>query len=133
MKKRIEELIAANKRNGPPPVPVRCCVCNLPVEKRQAVDKSLMEKNTSLEAIARDLGIAKSSVFRHAKNHLIPQVKERLLVAVASRPGVLETTDTVQDLRDLNARAELIPLYQKAKRLIGTAEAAATSRPYEVF
>jgi DNA-directed RNA polymerase subunit N (RpoN/RPB10) len=120
LKKRIEELIERNKRNDPDAVPVRCFICNLPVEKRQRVDKSLMEKNTSLEAIATDLGIAKSSVFRHAKNHLVPQVKDRLLVAVASRPGVLEGVETPEDLRDLNARAELVLLFQKAKALVET-------------
>lgn len=122
MKKRIEELIEQNKRNGPPPVPVRCCICSLPVEKRRAVDKSLMEKNTSLEAIATDLGIAKSSVFRHAKNHLIPQVRERLLAAVASRPGVLENAETAEDFRDLNARADLIPLFRKGEGLLKISE-----------
>lgn len=122
MKKRIEELIERTKRNGSAavPVPSRCFICALSAEKRQAVDRSLMEKSTSLEAIARDLKIAKSSAWRHMKNHLVPQLKDRLLVAVASRPGVLEGVETPEDLRALNARAELVQLFQKAKALVET-------------
>lgn len=123
MKKNIRELIERNKRNDRSAAdspPSRCFICALPVEKRQAVEKSLAEDDTSLGAIAKTLGIAKASVWRHAKNHLVPAVKQQLLSVIVRHPEALQNIETPGDLRDLNARAELVLLFQKAKALVET-------------
>lgn len=79
MKKQIRNLIERNRRHATEtavPFPVRCSICALPVEKRQAVNNLLTEEDASLSDIARQLGIARASVWRHAKNHLMPQAKK---------------------------------------------------------
>ena len=50
--------------------------------------------------------------------------KQQPRAAVASRPGVLETTKMLEDLRNLDARAEVTTLYRKATDLLRDAEGA---------
>jgi hypothetical protein len=134
MKKRIFQLIDRHKqrnRSASTLVPVRCSICRFPTEERQAVDNSLAEEGASLGVIAKQLGISRSSVCRHAKHHLMPAVREQLRAAIASKPGALEVTRTIKDLRNLDARAELSVLYQKVKDLLAKAEGAKRFRCHE--
>jgi hypothetical protein len=127
MKERILKLIDRNKRHDRSAsvlVPVRCSICRLPAEERRAVDNALAEEGASLGVIAKRLGISRSSVCRHAKHHLMPAVREQLRAAIASKPGALEVTQTIKDLRNLDARAEVSVLYQKVKDILAKAEDA---------
>jgi hypothetical protein len=54
----------------------------------------------------------------------MPRLKHQLRAAIASRPGILESTKTLEDLRDLDARAEVTVLYRKATDLLADAEGA---------
>jgi hypothetical protein len=127
MRKMIQNLINRNKRNATETIitlGVRCFICQLPPEKRALIDKSLTEESVSLRTIADGLNISKASVWRHAKNHLVPEVKKQLVAAVASQPEVLDSTRTLEDLHSLNAKAEVTVLYRKAKGLLETAVGA---------
>jgi hypothetical protein len=136
MKNQIRSLIKRNSRNATETIvslPVRCFICSLPVEKRLAVDNSLTQDDTSLSAIARQLGIAKASVWRHARNHLVPVMKEKLREVITegayseARPtvtGAVRTVQTLDEFRAFNARSEVAPLFWKAKELMKTAEDA---------
>lgn len=137
MKNKIRELIERNDRNdrngedAPIPVPTRCLICNLLPEKRAEIDQALTEEGLTLGAVVRRFRLSKASIWRHAKNHVLPQVKSRLEQAF-ERAGVLQQTvgavvdqmQTTEDLRAFVARAELTSLYWKVKRHIQRAEDA---------
>ena len=93
MKKLIRNLIGKRNddRSASVPLLVRCSICSLPTEKRQAVDAALSEEGASLGAIARQLGIAKSSVWRH-KSHLAAEPKHLM-----SKPEPLDVTHQTTD------------------------------------
>jgi hypothetical protein len=121
MKKRIQMLLGKPKRKVSRGT--RCSICALPLDERNAVNLSLTNGEIPLTAIADQLGISKASVSRHAQNHLLPAVKRELQAAIAGAPGVLEGTQSISDVRTLNARIELEPLYRKARALMDRTEA----------
>lgn len=145
MKNKIRALIRRNDRYGgettgeTAKAGLQCFVCALPEAQRLAVDEALGSGEGSLGSIARSVGTSKASVWRHAKNHLLPQVKKELLEAlpeVSVTDTALISTDSdqpVRDLRNLKARDEVPLLYHKARRLLERAESGSNYQATKWF
>ena len=75
MKKTIRSRLARRQRNTTETTVshARYLVCSLPRDKWEAAEKAMTD-NATLQGIARELGVSKASVFRHARNHLMPRV-----------------------------------------------------------
>jgi hypothetical protein len=79
LKQQIRARIHAAQRNGSGTRTLaegvtRCAVCCLPDAQRRRVDRELIEESVSLGAIAKRIGVGKSSIKRHADRHVKPAV-----------------------------------------------------------
>jgi AcrR family transcriptional regulator len=81
-----------------------------------------MDGSVSLDVVARGAKVSKASVYRHAKNHLLPRVKSKL--AAATQTPVVDDGElgALEALDRLSTRLEVLPLYKRLMRLAITAE-----------
>ena len=56
----------------------RCSVCRHP--DREAIDRDLVLKRRSQSEVARLVGVDRSTVSRHVKNHVMPKLAESVLI-----------------------------------------------------
>jgi DNA-binding transcriptional ArsR family regulator len=86
-----------------------CTICSLPT--RHEIDKRLARPDCNLSALARELGLHRTSVTRHRDSHL---ARHGLLVALGAQADAL-------DSRALHAQAQA--LYLKALETLSAIEA----------
>jgi AcrR family transcriptional regulator len=86
------------------------------------VEAELMDGSVSLDVVARRAEVSKASVYRHAKNHLLPRVKSKL--EAATQTPVVDDAElgALEALDRLSTRVEVLPLYKRLMRLAITAE-----------
>jgi phage terminase small subunit len=96
MKKLIRSLIRNKQHASETTVPrlVRCSICSMPTDERKAVDELLSSASISLSAIAKQLGIAKASVWRHQQHAKNAAPKAE---SPAIKPEVLDVTHQAVD------------------------------------
>lgn len=88
----------------------RCAVCNHP--EREAFEKDLALDRTTAAEVARRVGCNRSTVTRHLKNHLLPELRESY--QASAEP----------ELKHLDVLAEMKELYGRMKQHLAHAEAA---------
>jgi len=75
--------------------PRRCVVCEN--EDRDAIDRDLIRKRRTQADIARQLGVNRSTISRHFKNHVLPA----LASAMISAPGDVSIGTMITEFDDL--------------------------------
>jgi AcrR family transcriptional regulator len=88
----------------------RCAVCNH--SEREAFEKDLALERTTAAEVARRVGCNRSTVTRHLKNHLLPELRESY--QASAEP----------ELKHLDVLAEMKELYGRMKQHLADAEAA---------
>lgn len=75
--------------------PRRCVVCEN--EDRDAIDRDLIRKRRTQADIARQLGVNRSTISRHYRNHVLPAVAS----AMISAPGDVSIGTMITEFDDL--------------------------------
>lgn len=75
--------------------PRRCVVCEN--EDRDAIDRDLIRKRRTQADIARQLGVNRSTISRHYRNHVLPAVAS----AMISAPGDVTIRTMITEFDDL--------------------------------
>jgi AcrR family transcriptional regulator len=88
----------------------RCAVCNHP--ERESFEKQLALERTSAADVARIIGCNRSTVTRHLRNHLIPEMRQSY------------QANAEPELKALDVLAEMRELYARMKQHLADAEAA---------
>jgi AcrR family transcriptional regulator len=77
----------------------RCAVCNHP--EREVFEKDLTLERTTAADVARSIGCNRSTVTRHLKNHLLPELRQSYQ---ANAEPELKHLDVLSEMRELYGR-----------------------------
>ncbi len=88
----------------------RCAVCNH--RKRESFEKALVLERTTAADVARTIGCNRSTVTRHLRNHLIPEMRHSYLA------------NAEPELKNIDVLVEMTELYRRMKTHLASAEEA---------
>jgi AcrR family transcriptional regulator len=86
----------------------RCAVCNH--KERETFEKDLALERTTAADVARAIGCNRSTVTRHLRNHLLPELRESY------------QANAEPELKHLDVLAEMMELYGRMKEHLSNAE-----------